>query len=187
LRRCGNRSVAASAARLGGAAPALAAFGLALNALQGWTENKGDTEEAVSLDHMLDDITLYSLGFEKTDACLVLRYSASDEKVEQRLGLICLPRNFGRTLTVAVCPHCRQRARVLYYARRRFVCRRCTGAVYASKGQSAPMRAMVRFRKLRERIRPGTWNAELDYFPRRPKRMRRATYGRVKVGRARCA
>ena len=28
---------------------------------QGWTDNKGDPEEAISLDHMLDDITLYWL------------------------------------------------------------------------------------------------------------------------------
>src|SRR6201981_4096771 len=26
---------------------------------QGWTDNKGDPEEAISVDHMLDDITLY--------------------------------------------------------------------------------------------------------------------------------
>ena len=121
-----------------------------------------------------------SIGFEKTAACLVLRYSVNDENIEQRIDLLYLPRHFGGVLPVAECPTCCRRTRVFYYARRRFVCRRCTGAVYASKGYSATICAQVRFQRLRERIRPGTWDAELDYFPRRPKRMRRTTYVRIK-------
>jgi hypothetical protein len=71
--------------------------------------------------------------------------------------------------------------RVLYYAQQRFICHRCTGAVYASTGRSATMRAQVRFQRLRERIRPGTWDAAFWYFPRRPKGMRRRTYARLKT------
>jgi hypothetical protein len=123
-----------------------------------------------------------SIGFEKSDTSLFLRYTAANESVEHRIGLAYLPRHFGGVLPVAVCPHCCRKVRVLYYARQGFICHRCTGAVYASTGRTATMRAQVRFQKLRERIRPGTWNDEFGYFPRRPKGMRRRTYARLKGG-----
>ncbi len=54
------------------------------------------------------------------------------------------------------------------------------GAGYC-QAVNPPERALHRFRKLRNRIRPGTENDRLDYFPRRPKGMRRVTYQRIKA------
>ena len=110
---------------------------------------------------------------------LRLRYAHQGEPRTQDIGLRYLPRHFGGFLVVAVCPGCWRQVRVLYF-RRAFFCARCTRAIYASSSQSKATRALAQFQKLRERIRPGTWNAGLYYFPRRPKRMRRATYERLR-------
>jgi hypothetical protein len=40
----------------------------------------------------------------------------------------------------------------------------------------------MQYQKLRARIRPGTGDYGLDYFPRRPKGMRRVTYRRFRHG-----
>jgi hypothetical protein len=39
----------------------------------------------------------------------------------------------------------------------------------------------MQYQKLRARIRPGTGDYGLDYFPRRPKGMRRVTYRRLQA------
>jgi len=98
------------------------------------------------------------------------------EPVIQRIDLEYLARHFGGSLPVALCPACSRRCRVLYFRWRGFVCRRCTRAIYASQSQDVATRLRVQFQKLRERVRPGTWDREMEYFPRRPKRMRRSTY-----------
>jgi hypothetical protein len=80
---------------------------------------------------------------------------------------------------MAACPGCANSVRVLYMGSA-FYCNRCTGAVYTSSSRTKATRAQMQFEKLRERVRPGTINADLSYFPRRPKGMRRATYRRLR-------
>jgi hypothetical protein len=109
---------------------------------------------------------------------LRLGYSRDSEPMTQHIGLRYLPRHFGGSLAVAVCPGCWRQVRVLYMGSA-FYCNRFTGAVYASSSRTKATRAQMQFEKLRERVRPGTTNADLSYFPRRPKRMRRATYERL--------
>ncbi len=123
-----------------------------------------------------------SMHAQKTASELIFRYSIDGQVKAEWIALGSLPRHFGGTLTIAYCPCCGRAVRVLYFASQ-FVCRRCTGAVYASKGRGRAMRAQVQFQKLRARIRPGTEDYDLNYMPRRPKGMRRATYERLR-GRA---
>jgi pimeloyl-ACP methyl ester carboxylesterase len=52
---------------------------------QGWTDNKGDPEEAISVDHMLDDITLY--WFTNTAASSARLYYESFRKDFVRMPL----------------------------------------------------------------------------------------------------
>jgi len=106
-------------------------------------------------------------------------YASSGQPVTQYIGLRYLPRHFGGFLVVAVCPGCWRRVRVLYF-RRAFYCNRCTRAVYASSSLDKASGAQTQYQKLRERVRPGTWDAGIGYFPRRPKRMRRVTYNRLR-------
>src|SRR5215469_6341780 len=116
----------------------------------------------------------------KYEASIELEYRVNGERVIQRIDLEYLPRHFGGELVVALCPACRRRCRVLYFRWHRFVCRRCTRAIYACQSQDTATRLQVQFQKLRERVRSGTQDRELDYFPRRPKHMRRNTYHRLR-------
>jgi len=55
---------------------------------QGWTDNKGDPEEAFSLDHMLDDITLYWLTNTAASSPRLYYESFRRDFVRMPLGLI---------------------------------------------------------------------------------------------------
>jgi hypothetical protein len=79
------------------------------------------------------------------------------------------------------CPRCWRAIRAVYLWGGRFVCRHCTSATYRSKTRGKAEAAQVQYQKIRARIRPGTADYGLDYFPRRPKRMRRVTYERLKA------
>ncbi len=57
-----------------------------MNALQGWTDNKGDPEEAISVDHMLDDITLYWFTNTATSSARLSYESFRKDFVRMPLG-----------------------------------------------------------------------------------------------------
>jgi hypothetical protein len=78
------------------------------------------------------------------------------------------------------CPCCGRRCAVLYGGWR-FSCRRCVALPYASQHEAAHERRLRRVQGLRERL-GGELYASLDMpFPPRPKRMRRATYRRLRA------
>ena len=62
------------------------------------------------------------------------------------------------------------------------VCRHCIrNARYPSQRKNAEGRALTRFLKLRNRVRPGTEECATYYFPRRPRRMRKETYEQLRA------
>jgi hypothetical protein len=69
----------------------------------------------------------------------------------QHIGLRYLPRHYGGSLVLAVCPKCSRSVRVLYFERA-FYCNRCTGAAYTSSSQDKARCAQMQFQKLKERI-----------------------------------
>lgn len=66
-----------------------------------------------------------------------LRYTVStyEEKkaMDYSVPLIPTPCRLGSLRWWFLCPHCRRRCRILYYASPLFVCRTCTGAWYRSQ------------------------------------------------------
>lgn len=112
---------------------------------------------------------------------LALTYSAGGQEFAWFVGLTAAPRHFGGAEFYFRCPWCARRCRVLHFVGAVLRCRRCIRALYHCQSVDAAGRALHRFRKLRTRIRPGTEDAGLFYFPRRPKGMRRVTYARIKA------
>jgi hypothetical protein len=112
---------------------------------------------------------------------LLFEYAVGEHPVSHRVPLTFVLRHFGGEQPYLRCPSCMDRCRLLFFVGTALRCRRCIRAIYYSQSVDASQRALLRFRKLRERIRSGIWDAELSYFPRRPKRMRRATYERIKA------
>lgn len=114
-------------------------------------------------------------------ATLRLTYRVGAAPVQYYVGITTSARHFGGAQRYLVCPRCRRRCRVMRLVLAEFRCQRCIGALYKSQSLSAADRALHRFRKLRARVQPGTEDCQLYWFPRRPKRMRRTTYQRIKA------
>lgn len=101
--------------------------------------------------------------------------------VQYYVGIATSARHFGGAQRYLVCPHCRRRCRVMRLVTAEFRCQRCIGALYKSQSLGAADRALHRYRTLRARVQPGTEDCHVSWFPRRPKRMRRTTYQRIKA------
>ena len=102
------------------------------------------------------------------------------EDVEERVPLVRTAQPFGGERVWFACPGCGRRCAVLYGARR-FRCRRCIGVPYGCQREPAPERLLRRVQGLRARL-GGELYASLDLpFPPRPRRMRRATYQRLRA------
>jgi len=119
-------------------------------------------------------------GIAKTDALLTFNYRAGENAYRERVGLANSPRHYGGQQVYFRCPRCDGRCCKLYFRDAGLRCRRCIPAIYHVQATGAAGAALYRFRKLRNRVRSGTENERLDYFPRRPKGMRRVTYLRIK-------
>jgi hypothetical protein len=77
------------------------------------------------------------------------------------------------------CPGCRRPARILYGVDS-LRCRRCRGLTYASKSEASHWRAQRKARNIRHRL--GATGSSFDApFPPKPKRMRWATYDRLRA------
>ena len=127
------------------------------------------------------------IGIWRDDAGLQLAFAANGQERRQTLTLVHHPRHFGGYLAAMRCPRCCRSVRVVYCWRGRFVCRNCTPATYRSRTRSKTEAAQVQYQKLRARIRPGTADYGLDYFPRRPKGMRRGNLSAATGARLRQA
>jgi hypothetical protein len=112
---------------------------------------------------------------------LRLAFTANGDPVHQTLALRHHPRHYGGHMVTMLCPSCCRSVRIVYCWRGRFICRHCTSATYRSKTRDKAHAAQIQYQRIRARVRPGTEDCRLDYFPRRPKGMRRVTYGRLKA------
>jgi hypothetical protein len=105
---------------------------------------------------------------------------AAAEDVEERVPLVRTAQPFGGERLWFACPGCGRRCAVLYGGRR-FRCRLCVGAPYGSQHEAPHERLLRRLQAIRARL-GGNEYASLDMpFPPRPKRMRRATYRRLRA------
>ena len=127
-----------------------------------------------------------SVGFAVGRDALTLTYRTrghGDEGWTEVVEPVRLPRTaqpFGGERVWFACPGCGRRCAVLYGARR-FRCRLCIGVSYGSQHEAAHERLLRRVQGLRARL-GGELYASLDLpFPPRPKRMRRATYRRLRA------
>ena len=102
------------------------------------------------------------------------------EDVEERVPLVRTAQPFGGERLWFACPGCGRRCAVLYGGRR-FRCRRCVGAPYGSQREARHERLLRRLQAIRARL-GGNEYASLGLpFPPRPKRMRWATYRRLRA------
>lgn len=110
-----------------------------------------------------------------------LHFTCDGEPIFQSVPVDRLPCNFGGTRPMLRCPHCYRRRRRLYLCRRQFVCRTCTRARYWTQTCSVDARLTLRIRQLQKRLAPDDDPNDyvIDWVPRRPRGMRRATYRRV--------
>jgi hypothetical protein len=79
-----------------------------------------------------------------------------------------------------VCPghSCGRRVAVLYLGSKYFLCRRCCGLAYTSQREDRKYRALRRLLKIRQRL--GATGPVDSPLPRKPERMRKTTYARLK-------
>lgn len=115
------------------------------------------------------------------DDRLTLSYAVGEHEIAAAVRIERRSRHFGGSQAYWVCPCCGRRCCRLYFVGAALRCRRCVRAIYRVQSVDPAAQALHRFRKLRARIRPGTEDARLDYFPRRPKGLRRVTYQRIKA------
>jgi hypothetical protein len=121
------------------------------------------------------------IGIARDAIGLQLAFSVNGDERRQTICLVHRPRHYGGHLACALCPACGRSVRVLSLWRRSFVGRCCIPATYRSKTRGKAAAAQVQYQKIRARIRSGTEDYGLDYFPRRPKGMRRVTYRRLQA------
>jgi hypothetical protein len=95
------------------------------------------------------------------------------------------PCRFGGTRPYFICPGvvngvtCGRRVGKLYGPGRYFLCRHCYRLAHASRSENVSDRALRRANKIRKRL---GGDASTDApFPRKPKRMRRQTYERLRA------
>ncbi len=117
---------------------------------------------------------------------VLLEYRCGDDAISEQVRLTFKAQNFGGVRTFMLCPGCGQRCTTLCIAGTAMRCRWCLqacGVVHASQGKNGTGRALRKYLKLRAQVEPGsgTERANLMYFPDRPKRMRQATYARIKA------
>ncbi|NQY98747.1 MAG: hypothetical protein HRT82_16460 [Henriciella sp.] len=99
------------------------------------------------------------------------------QPVEETIGINWSERNFGGAQAYLNCPRCGARARYLYGADTRFLCRSCCRLAYASSTESQSDRSFRKVRKLRASI--GAGQGLEDLIPARPKYMRKARYQKI--------
>ena len=96
------------------------------------------------------------------------------------MPLVRTAQPFGGERLWFACPGCGRRCAVLYGARR-FRCRLCIGVPYGSQREAPHERLLRRVQGLRARLGGDEYASLAMPFPPRPKRMRRATYRRLRA------
>lgn len=99
------------------------------------------------------------------------------QPVEETIHIDWSERHFGGAQAYFSCPRCVTRARYLYGADTRFLCRSCYRLAYASSTESQSDRSFRKVRKLRASI--GAGQGLEDFIPARPRYMRKAKYQKI--------
>jgi hypothetical protein len=99
--------------------------------------------------------------------------------VDYSIGLERTPCHLGGERFWFHCPGrgCGRRVAKLYSVGRYYVCRHCGNLAYESQNEDAASRALSRANRLRRKINPTSYLA--DIFPDKPKGMHRRTYVRL--------
>jgi hypothetical protein len=96
----------------------------------------------------------------------------------QRIPVVWTPCHFGGWRPWFLCIRCNRRFGKLYNTGASLACRRCLDLWYASQRRGSTSRSYLQALKLRLRLN-GIANLR-EPFPRRPKRMHRKTYARLR-------
>lgn len=123
-----------------------------------------------------------SVGVVATARGLILQYvvrhqGEQPEEVTEQINFGYTRTNFGGQRQWLLCPECERRCGKLYGVGR-FKCRRCLRLTYATQYQSRVDRAIYKSQDIRRRL--GGSVDVTQAFPPKPKRMRWATYERLK-------
>ena len=128
-------------------------------------------------------MTVAAINVQVKTELVVLTYKAlclgrEWQDIDERIGLSFSSCHYGGQRPWFVCPaECGRAVAVLYLSGLRFLCRHCHSLAYASQPEGSAERALRRGQKIRTRLGGSTFVT--DPFPEKPKRMRRATYGRL--------
>lgn len=119
-------------------------------------------------------------AFYALDGALRLSYSVkwgdTWEPVEQTVRIASVPRHYGGSWALFVCP-CGRRA-VRLYAGRRYLCRTCQDLAYPSQREGQSDRTRRKLRKFRRKL--GGSDNLIERFPvERPRYMHRSTHKRL--------
>ena len=127
-----------------------------------------------------------SIGLRCAGDSLFLSYRVTSwrdtdpEDVEERVPLVRTAQLFGGERLWFACPGCGRRCAVLY-GDHRFRCRRCVGALYGSQREALHERLLRRLQAIRARLGRNEYASLGMPFPPKPKRMRQATYRRLRA------
>jgi len=87
------------------------------------------------------------------------------------------PLNFGGYRVWWICPHCNERAGLLYWQAQRWQCRKCAGLLHESTRQGDDSLAFARVNKIRHKL--GWGGGLLSPMGGKPRRMHWSTYHRL--------
>ena len=87
------------------------------------------------------------------------------------------PLNFGGNRVWWTCPHCNERAGLLYWQAQRWQCRKCAGLVHESTRQGPDSLAFSRVNKIRQKL--GFGGGLLSPMGGKPRGMHWTTYNRL--------
>jgi hypothetical protein len=108
---------------------------------------------------------------------------ADSQTIDEAVKIISTPCHFGGARRWFECPgpSCdSRRVATLFLADRFFHCRKCCGLAYSSERAGTAGRALGRLRKIRRRLGASENAALFSPLPPKPKRMRHATYLRLR-------
>ena len=128
-----------------------------------------------------NDVTKASVAYVLKAEGLNLAYEENGEARTELVPIVCTPAPLGGRRHWFSCPGCARRCRIVYYEKR-FLCRLCLGAQYASKYSDATARISARRWRLRQRLEGSEGVFDLDDgLPPKPRQMRWRTYKKLEV------
>ena len=108
----------------------------------------------------------------------ISRLKPTDKHLYAELKLVSQPRHFGGHQPYLLCPHCNEKACILYLIQPKEIgCRKCLNLAYDSQYYRHPAPKLLKANKLRVQL--GGKSGLLNPLPERPKGMHLDTYERA--------